>query len=96
MINNNLSDYLAKDKYGKVLQAALYEQNYVVFLSSKREGGFDPRNPPGCATDQKFAKLGWVEWSLNPRLKFICLTYFGILCFNATIKHYVSAQSAHN
>ena len=31
VINNNLSDYLVKNKYGKVLQTALYQQNFVVF-----------------------------------------------------------------
>ena len=31
VINNNLSDYLEKGKYSKVLQTALYKQNYVVF-----------------------------------------------------------------
>ena len=29
--HNNLSDYLVKSKYGKVVQTALYQQNYVVF-----------------------------------------------------------------
>ena len=48
MINNNLSDYLVKSKYNKVLQTALYQQKYVS-LSSKR-GGFDPQTPPKCAT----------------------------------------------
>ena len=49
VINNNLSDYLVKSKYGKVLQTVLYQQNYVVFLSSKRGGGaFDSRNPLGA------------------------------------------------
>ena len=43
VINNNLSDYLVKSKYGKVLPTALYQQNYVVFLSSKR--GVRPPNP---------------------------------------------------
>ena len=31
VINNNLSDYLEKGKYNKVLQTALYKQNYGVF-----------------------------------------------------------------
>ena len=31
VININLSDYLVKSKYGKVLQTALDKQNYVVF-----------------------------------------------------------------
>ena len=52
VINNNLSDNLVKSNYGKVLQTALYQQNFVDFLSSKRGGGgnFDPRTPPWCAT----------------------------------------------
>ena len=29
--HNNLSDCLVKSKYGKVVQTALYQQNYVVF-----------------------------------------------------------------
>ena len=54
VINNNLNDYLVKSKCGKVLQTALYQQNYVVFLSSKRGVGVRPRNlPPGCATGNK-------------------------------------------
>ena len=44
MINNNLSDYLVTSKYSKVLATALYQQNYVIFLSSKREG-FRPPKP---------------------------------------------------
>ena len=31
VIKNNLSVYLMKSKYSKVLQTALYQQNYVVF-----------------------------------------------------------------
>ena len=46
MINNNLSDYLVKTKYGKVLQTALCQQNHVVFLSSKR-GVSTPESPLG-------------------------------------------------
>ena len=30
-INNNESDYLVQSKYTKVLQTALYQQNYVAF-----------------------------------------------------------------
>ena len=48
VINNNLSDCLVKSKYGKVLQTALYQQSYVVFLFSKR--GVDPRYLPRCTT----------------------------------------------
>ena len=44
MINNNLSDYLVKSKYGKVLQTVLYHQNRLFFEFQK--GGFDPRTPP--------------------------------------------------
>ena len=40
MINNNLSDYLVKSKYGKVLQTALYQQNYVVLFEFEKGGGF--------------------------------------------------------
>ena len=36
-----------KSKYGKVLRTALYEQNYVVLLSSKR-GGSTPQPPLGA------------------------------------------------
>ena len=50
MINNNLSDYLVKSKHGKVLQTALNQQNYVVFLVQKG-GGLTPQKPPGCTTD---------------------------------------------
>ena len=51
MINNNLSDYLVKSKYGKVLQTALYQQNYVVLFEFEKGGVQPPNPPPGCATD---------------------------------------------
>ena len=51
MINSNLSDYLVKSKYSRVLQTALLYQQNMLILSSKR-GGFEPRKPPlGCTTD---------------------------------------------
>ena len=31
VIISNLSDYLVKSKYSKVLQSTLYQQNYVTF-----------------------------------------------------------------
>ena len=43
VINNNLSNYLVKSKYGKVLQTALSQQNYVEFEFQK--GGFRPLKP---------------------------------------------------
>ena len=39
-INNNLRDYLVKSNHSKVLQTALYQQNYVGFWFQK--GSFDP------------------------------------------------------
>ena len=45
MINNNLSDYLVKSKYGKVLQTALYQQNYVSFEFQTGGGGSTPATP---------------------------------------------------
>ena len=44
-----------KSKYGKVLQTALYQQNYGIFLVPK--GEFDPRNPPGRATGQGYGQV---------------------------------------
>ena len=46
VINYCLMDYVVKSKYSKVLQTALYQQNYVVFLVPKGRG-FDPRAPLG-------------------------------------------------
>ena len=42
VIDNNLSDYLTKSKYGIVLQTALYQQNCFFFKFQK--GGFDFQN----------------------------------------------------
>ena len=51
VINNNLNDYFVKSNNSKVLQTALYQQNYVAFrIPKEEEGGFRPPNLPGCAT----------------------------------------------
>ena len=50
MINNNLGNYLVKSKYGKVLQTALYQQNYVFSVLNGRVSTLE--TPPGCATAQ--------------------------------------------
>ena len=45
MVNDNLSDYLVKSKYSKVLQTGLYQQKYVAFCVPKG-GGLTPDPPP--------------------------------------------------
>ena len=45
MINNNLSDYLVKSKYGKVLQT-VYINKIMLFFEFQR--GFDPQTPLGA------------------------------------------------
>ena len=66
---NNLSDYLVKSKYGKVLQTALYNK-IRLFLSSKGGRGFDPQNPPlpGCATGLPGLET-FVNWAIEQLLK---------------------------
>ena len=49
MISNNLSDYLVRSKYSKVLQTALY-QHSMLFFEFQKGGKADPQTPPGCAT----------------------------------------------
>ena len=47
MTSNNLSKYLVKSKYSKVLQTALYQQNYAVFFFDFQKGrGVRPPKPP--------------------------------------------------
>ena len=49
VINNNLSDYLLKSKYSKVLQLC-YINKIMLFCEFQKGEGFDPRTPPGYAT----------------------------------------------
>ena len=45
MINNNVNDYPVKSKYSRVVETALYQQNYVVFWILKG-GVLTPKTPP--------------------------------------------------
>ena len=55
MINNTLSDCLVKSKYGKVLQTALYQQNYVAFKFQKE---VRPSTPPSLGAPLLFITVG--------------------------------------
>ena len=58
--NFNYNYNLAKSKYSKVLQTALYQQNYIVFFESqKRERDFEPQTLPLLQL-----ALGLLNWAM--------------------------------
>ena len=67
-----------------MLQTALYKQNYVVFLSSKR-GGFDHRTPLGVrhwvgAFMQRQTCFSFSEPNWSKILKYCALDFSGVTC----------------